>query len=469
MQHGADGFRLDAVKDVTWGWEYSLANVAFTAGPTFLYGEWDISGTGDPTYPDSVTFSNRSGIALLDFPLANAMRDVFANNGDFHEIDNTISQEDSDFISPNDLVTFVDSHDIPRLLSADNDQNRLNEALALQLACRGIPVVLYGDEQYLHNDTNGGNDPYNRLWMASFATNTTAYQVINQMANLRQVNPALAYGTSQQRWINSDVYILERQFFNDIVLIGVNKSETAAYNISGLYTALSPGSYSDYLNGLMGGLSIQVSAGTGGNNPVTTFSLPVRTVSVWQASGPAGSPELGSLGPRLAQAGLTASAAGEGFGSLAGAVLVGTTAAAVRSWSDSSVTFVVPSVPPGDYNLTVQTNGGVTSNSLPFVVLTGNETPVTFTINNVPLVTGASVYLTGNILELGNNVQSVSSAIGPLLAVPGTNSSSFINASVPAGEQIQFTFFQCCPITASFQKALLIPTASPAAVWGVFR
>ena len=41
MQHGTDGFRLDAVKDVTWGWEYTLANAAFTAGPTFLYGEWD--------------------------------------------------------------------------------------------------------------------------------------------------------------------------------------------------------------------------------------------------------------------------------------------------------------------------------------------------------------------------------------------------------------------------------------------
>ncbi len=67
MQHGADGFRLDAVKDVTWGWEYSLANTAFTAGPTFLYGEWDIGGTSDPTYPDSVEFSKRSGMALLNF------------------------------------------------------------------------------------------------------------------------------------------------------------------------------------------------------------------------------------------------------------------------------------------------------------------------------------------------------------------------------------------------------------------
>jgi glycosidase len=442
MQHGTDGFRLDAVKDVTWGWQYSLANTAFTTGPTFLYGEWDIGGTSDPTYPNSVEFSNRSGIPLLDFPLANAMRDVFANNGDFHEIDDTISQENSDFVSPNDLVTFFDSHDLPRLLSVNDNQNLLNEALALQLACRGIPVVLYGDEQYLHNDTNGGGDPYNRLWMGSFSTSTPAYQVINQMANLRQTNPALAYGTSQQRWINSDVYILERQFFNDVVLIAVNKSQTAAYNISGLYTALPPGGYSDYLNKLLGGFSIQASAGAGGNNPVTAFSLAPNTVSVWQSSAPATSPELGSLGPRVGQAGLSATVGGVGFGSSPGMVLVGTTAATVHSWSDSSVTFVLPSVPPGNYSVTVQAAGGATSNALPLTALTGNQIPVTFTVNNVPPAAGASVCVTGNVLELGNNVQSTSSAIGPLLALPGVASSWFINASLPAGTAIEFTFFQ---------------------------
>jgi glycosidase len=442
MQHGADGFRLDAVKDVTWGWQYTLANAAFTIGPTFLYGEWDLGGTTDPTYADSVQFSNRSGIPLLDFSLANAMRDVFANNGDFHEIDDTISQEDSDFVSPNDLVTFVDSHDLARLLSLNSNENLLNEALALQLACRGIPVVLYGDEQYLHNDTGGGNVPYNRLWMSSFNTTTTAYELVDQMANLRQTNPALAYGTSQQRWINSDVYIMERQFFNDVVLIAVNKSQNTAYNISGLNTALAPGSYTDYLSGLMGGFSIQVNAGTGGNNPVTPFSLAANAVSVWQSSASATTPELGSLGPSVALAGLTATVGGDGFGSSMGIVLVGATAATVQSWSNSSVTFVVPSVQPGNYNVTVQTSGGSTSNAQPLTVLTGSQVPVTFTVNNVSLPAGASVYVIGNVFELGENVQSASSAVGPLLAVPASTTSWFIDASVPAGAQIQFTFFQ---------------------------
>ena len=449
MNHGVDAFRLDAVKDVTWGWEYSLANVAFTAGPTFLYGEWDQGGTSDPLYPDSHKFANHSGIPLLDFPLANAFRDVFGspNGGDFHEIDDTLTTEASDFLAPNDLVTFFDSHDLPRLLSVYNNQNRVNEALALLLACRGIPVVLYGDEQYLHNDTNNGSvnggDPYNRIWMSSFNAQSTAYLLINLMANLRQTNAALAYGTSMQRWINSDVYILERQFNSDIVLIAVNKSETTSYSIGGLFTSLPASTYPDYLNGLMGGFSIAVTNGNPNNNPVTNFNLPIHTVAVWQFASAATAPQVGSIGPLLGQPGITATIAGQGFGSSAGKIMFGATAATTNTWSDTTVTFTVPPAAPGTYEVQLVASSGSNANTVPFTVLTGPLIPVTFTVNNVPaLAAGSAVYLTGNVVELGSGVVTTDAAIGPLLQPPNANppTSWFIDASAPAGVTIQFQF-----------------------------
>src|SRR6185312_11523775 len=103
---------------------------------------------------------------------------------------------------------------------------------------------------------------------------------------------ALAYGSSQQRWINSDVYIFERKFFNDVVLTAINKSDTTGYSIGGLNTALPAGSYSDYLAGLLGGSSITVSAGSGGNDPVTTFTLSAHTVAVWQFTEGASTPQI---------------------------------------------------------------------------------------------------------------------------------------------------------------------------------
>ena len=438
MAHGVDAFRLDAVKHSTWGWEYSLANAAYTAGPSFIFGEWFQGGTSDPLYFDSHKFANHSGISLLDFPLSSAMRDVFASNGDFHEIDNTITKENADFASPNDLVTFVDNHDIPRLLSVNNNQNRLNEALALLLAGRGIPVILYGDEQYLHNDTNGGNDPYNRIQMSGFDTQTKAYTLINRMAGLRQTNPALAYGSSQQRWINSDVYIVERQFLNDVALAAVNKSETTSYSITGLFTALAPGSYPDYLNGLLGGFGISVNSG-GGNNPVTAFSLPAHTVAVWQASPPASAPQAGSIGPLLGQAGISATISGQGFGAATGKVMLGSTAATVTSWSDATVTFTVPRVAPGGTNVQLLTSGGAASNTMPFTVLTGPLIPTTFTVNNAPATAaGEAIFLTGNVVELGGGAATRDAAVGPMLAP--NPPSWLIDAAVPAGTAIQFRF-----------------------------
>src|SRR5258708_32797428 len=172
--------------------------------------------------------------------------------------------ENSYCLSQNDLVTLLTNEEWPRLLSVNTNINRLNEAMAFVLPCRGIPVIYYGDEQYLHNDTNGGGDPYNRLWMSSFSTTTTAYSLIKKLSTLRQNNSALGYGTSQQRWINSDVYIFERKFFNDVVLIAINKNDATGYSVGGLNTALPAGNYSDYLAGLLGGFGVTVNSGSGG-------------------------------------------------------------------------------------------------------------------------------------------------------------------------------------------------------------
>lgn len=441
QQHNVDGFRIDAVKHVTWGWEYSMANSAFTSGPSFFYGEWFLGGTSDPLYHDAYKFANNSGISLLDFSVETAIRDVFASNNSFSELDGTLSTENANFTWQNDQVTFFDSHDVPRFLSVNNNTNRMNEATAFLLTCRGIPVIYYADEQYLHNDTNGGGDPYNRLWMSSFSTTTTAYKLISQLSALRQSNDGLAYGGFQERWINSDVYIYERKFFNDVVLVAINKNDTTSYSITGLNTALPAGSYSDYLAGLLGGFGISVSTGSGGNNPVTAFTLPAHTVSVWQATATATAPQVGSIGPTVGQSGVQVTIAGKGFGSSTGSVLFGTTAATIVSWSDAQVVFKVPSVSAGVYNVQLKNSGGTAANTIQFKVLTAKLIPVTFTVNNATSTNvGDYIFLTGSTVELGNWGTTFDTAIGPMLDPNYPN--WFLNASVPAGQNIQFKFIK---------------------------
>jgi hypothetical protein len=277
--------------------------------------------------------------------------------------------------------------------------------------------------------------------MTSFSTTTTAYQLINKLAALRQNNDGLAYGLFQQRWINNDVYIYERRFFNDVVLVAINKNDTTAYPISGLYTALPAGTYSDYLNGLLSGPGLTVKAGNGINNPAAGFSLPAHTVAVWQSVGKAGSPEVGSIGPTVGQPGQQVTIAGKGFGTTTGQVLFGSSAASIQSWSDTSIVLQVPNVANGIYQAQVKNTSGTAANPIQFTVLTAPLIPVTFTVANAaPTNFGDYIFLTGSTVELGNWGTTFDTAVGPMLTPNYPN--WFLNASVPAGTQIQFKFIK---------------------------
>ena len=440
--HGADAFRLDAIKHATWGWEYSFANSVYSQAPSFLYGEWYNNDSGDAMYHDSYKFANKTGISELDFGVNQAVRDVFASNNNFSELDSAVTSENANFTWNNDLVTFFDSHDESRLLSLNNNNNRLHEAMAYVLTTRGIPVILYGDEQYLHNDTSGGGDPYCRVWMSSFSTTTTAYQLISKLAGLRSgTNDALAYGGYQQRWINNDVYIYERQFFNDVVLVAINKNDTTSYPISGLLTALPAGTYSDYLGGLLGGSSLTVTTGSGNNNPAGNFTLPAHAVAVWQSTSSPSTPQVGSIGPTIGQPGMKVTIAGKGFGSSQGSVLFGTTAATINSWSNTSVTFTVPSVTNGVYQVQLKNSGATSANTIQFTVLTAKLIPVTFTVNNAtPTSPGDYIFVTGSTIELGNWGTTWDTAIGPMLDPNYPN--WFLNVALPAGTNVQFKFIK---------------------------
>ncbi|MGC2502238.1 MAG: alpha-amylase family glycosyl hydrolase [Silvibacterium sp.] len=441
QDHGVDAVRLDAVKHITWGWSYSFANSLYTYKPSFMFAEWFMGGINDKFYPDACKFANKSGMSLLDYPLAVAIRDVFANDKGFSAIQTTLEAEDHDFERPNDLATFVDNHDIPRLLTLNHNENRLNEATAFVLTSRGIPIIYYGDEQYLHSDTNGGRDPYTRVWMSSYNTNTVGFRLVKRLAASRQTNDALAYGSMEPLWVKPDVFIFERRFANDVVMVAINKSEHSSASIPELKTGLPPGKYRDYLRGMMSGSRIHVRRdANSGEQHVDSFTLAPHSVAVWQSARVAGKPEVGSIGPAIGQPGMQVTLAGEQFGSAKGTVLWGNTAAPIRSWSNETVTLAVPAVPNGHYKVQLKTATGEAANTIPFTVLQGKLIPVTFTVKNVPAAAGASVYLTGNTVEIGQWNTASNTAPGPFLCPHAPT--CFLDISVPAGKRIEFKLFQ---------------------------
>ena len=105
---------------------------------------------------------------------------------------------------------------------------------------------------------------------SSFDTDTTAYKLIGKLSELRQQNDAIAYGTTTIRYSNDDVLIYERKFYDDVILVAINRQPDKAYTIDNVETLLPEGEYVDFLGGMLNGENISVYASTGIN---TTASI----------------------------------------------------------------------------------------------------------------------------------------------------------------------------------------------------
>lgn len=203
---GFDAVRVDAASSI---YKNFLADFEDALGvPTF--------GEAFNGSVDFVSDFQNYEWGMLDFPLFFAARDVFAQDVGFSRIKEILDQ-DSKYVNPQNLVTFIDNHDRDRFLCvADDSYEKLRMALAFIFTVRGIPDVYYGTEQNLYGngeilETAGIANTYNREMMASFNQDTTTYKYIQRLAEIRQICGAFNGGTQREMWCSDTVYAFSRR------------------------------------------------------------------------------------------------------------------------------------------------------------------------------------------------------------------------------------------------------------------
>jgi cyclomaltodextrin glucanotransferase len=119
-------------------------------------------------------------------------------------------------------------------------------AINLIMTSRGIPCIYYGTEQYLHDDTEGGNDPYNRPMMEKWDTHSPLYRDIRLLSGLRRLNPAISMGSQWQKYLTPDVYCYVRRYRDSVVFVAMNRGNDVT--ILSVDTELPDGEHTEVLS-----------------------------------------------------------------------------------------------------------------------------------------------------------------------------------------------------------------------------
>ncbi|MCL1472397.1 alpha-amylase family glycosyl hydrolase [Argonema antarcticum] len=245
LDRGVDALRVDTVKHMPiWFWQEFNADIQTYKPDIFIFGEWIYS---DPRNEQSLEFANCSGMTILDFGLCVALRAALGQGaeGGFQLIQDVLSM-DSRYNGANELITFIDNHDMPRFQSLNPDPEMLRLAIDLIMTTRGIPCIYYGTEQYLHDDTNGGNDPYNRPKMENWDTETPVYRDIRLLSGLRRLNPAVSLGSHWHKYLTPNVYCYVRRYRDNRCFVAMNRGN--AVTIEAVHTDLPDGEHTDVLS-----------------------------------------------------------------------------------------------------------------------------------------------------------------------------------------------------------------------------
>ena len=175
-----------------------------------------------------------------------------------------------------------------------------------------------------------------------------------------------------------------------------------------------------------------------------------QSSAVWSYNGVQLTPQpmLGSVAPVQVRSGNRIALDGSNFGAVKrdGQVHFGDRPAPIISWSNTRIVATVPSaVPPGTADITVRTSDS-TSNPYSIRVLSGIQIPVTFTVSNVLINNryAESIYLTGDVFELGQWSTDPNIAQGPMYQHKSNATDSmrwFFTVSLPGCEKVEFRYF----------------------------
>jgi glycosidase len=246
-ESGVDGFRVDAIRHVPSDFLREFDGAMKEGRENFLT-------VGEVFWNDHhylARYQKETQDTLFDFPLMQALKDVFGGNPDqglkdrlkqFQEtkehnmgqaiMDLTkqggssmkklseVFSHDHAYENPRMLSTILDNHDTNRFLThAGGDKSKLKLASALVFGARGTPSLYYGTESGLEGQMGA-----NRKDM-EFDADPELHQHFQNLIHLRKSSDALRLGTQTELLVEDEAYAFTRVLPGEEVVCCFNNAE----------------------------------------------------------------------------------------------------------------------------------------------------------------------------------------------------------------------------------------------------
>ena len=249
IDQGADAFRIDTIGWMPGSfWQAFSDRIRAKRPGFFMFGEaFDYEA-------ENIAVHTRPGhgeVSVLDFPMKQAMDEVFGRKGaGFERLAPALFLEGGPYANVYDLATFYDNHDMPRMDASDEG---FIDAHNWLFTVRGIPVLYYGSETGFMRGRaeHAGNRNYFGQERVDAAPQSPIFGPLRRISNLRRESVALQRGLQLNLRLEGDEAAFYRVHQRDGVaqtaLVLLNKGDAARRIV--LDRLVQPGTWRDAFDG----------------------------------------------------------------------------------------------------------------------------------------------------------------------------------------------------------------------------
>ncbi len=231
---GAAAFRIDTIRHAPHSFWKQVADRVRERHPGFfMFGEafaYEAEAIAVHTLPEN------GGVSVLDFPLKQALDEVFAGGAGFERLEPALFLDGGPYHNAYELATFYDNHDMARMNASDEG---FIDAHNWLFTARGIPVIYYGSEMAFMRGRaeHAGNRNYFGVEGIEAARGHRIRARLTAVAAVRAASPALQKGLQMNLELSGERAAFYRVFqhggASQIALVLLNKGdEPAEFEVS---------------------------------------------------------------------------------------------------------------------------------------------------------------------------------------------------------------------------------------------